>query len=188
MRFTGRSVVVRAVSPGRGYQSLSHESCRGFCLHTHQQEFCLSPFPESFVHIKSSFSCTFVSSPYCSLPSLGCLLCNRLQGETSKGTYFTCPWFEFSRHRTLLIHPFFFPLFFSLDFLFKVEDKLHQGQFISFIYCTVACMLGGVLPLTKLVVFNDSPHVGNGSTGREYQLPKKAKSVATLHPLSHRRC
>jgi len=84
---------------------------------------------------------------------------------------------------------FFLPSCCSLlEFLFKVEEKLHQGHFISFIYCSMVCTLGGVLPLTELVVFSDPPPVGNSSTGGEYQLPEKAKSVATLHLLSHCRC
>lgn len=53
-------------------------------------------------------------------------------------------------------YTFLLPSFFSsLDFFFKVE-KLQQGQFSSFIYCKVLCMLGGVLPLTNLAVF---PHM-----------------------------
>lgn len=150
-------MAVRAVFPSRGCQSLSHERCGGFCLHTHQQEFCLSPFPEFFMHIKSSFSCAFVSSLYCSPPSLGCSFCNRLQEEISRETYFTCPEVAFPKCRALLEHLFSPLLFFSLDFLFQVEEKLYEGQFSSFIYCNVVCVLGGVLPLTELVVFSDSP-------------------------------
>lgn len=175
-------------SQAEAVKSLSHESCGGFCLHTHKQEFCLSPSPEFFMHIKSSFSCAFLNSLYCSPPSLGCSLCNRLQEEICRETYFSCPWVEFPRRRALLVHLFSPLLFFSLDFLFKIEEKLHQGQFSSSIYCNAVCMLGGVLPLTKLVVFSDSPHCSTCGKWQHRQLPEKAKLVATLHPLSHHRC
>lgn len=174
---------MRAVSPSRGYQSLPRKSCGGFCLHIHQQEFCLSPFPEFFTHTKSSFSCAYV--PLLLLAAHAATGSKETSPEKPTSLVLDLSFLDIEQ----CSYTCFLPSIFSLwIFLFKVEEKLHQGWFISFIYCNAVCLLGGVLPLTELVVFRESLHIGNGSAGGEYQLPKKAKSVAKLHPLSHGRC
>lgn len=184
-RFTGGSTARRAVFPSRGCQSLSRESCAGICLHTPQQESCLSPSPDFFMLIKSSS--TFLSSPCCSSP-LGCSAAGSKEWPPEKHT---CPWVEFPGRTALLINLYSPLLFLSLDLSFEVEEILHQGQSSSCLYHDVVCMLGDVQPRASWwfsTIPHTGPRVGNSSTGGEYQLPEKAKLIVTLHPSSHHRC
>lgn len=160
----------------------------------HQQEFCLSPFPELFMYMKCSFSQTFISSQCCSSHSLDFSF-SRLQEELSRETSLTCPGFEFLRLKLCLYTCFLFCFYFSLDsfFFLKMEEKLHQCWFSTFIYCSVVCMLE-VCCLQLSWPFSTIPHTGErlkmwGPAAQTDSISHLGKpNLATLHPPSHHRC